>query len=61
MSEATNEAMPVINDAQSSIELTKGVKGEYGWHIKIYTRNDDVEDVPARLEKINAEMRERFS
>lgn len=55
------DVQQVENEARSSIELTKGVRGEYGWHIKIYSRNDLVEDLPSRIEAINAKMVERFS
>lgn len=48
-------------DAQSSIELTKGVKGEYGWKLKVYVRNDELLALPERLRELNAAMKERFS
>ena len=55
------EAITIENEARSSIEVTRGVKGEYGWKLKLYLRNDELDDGPAKLTALDAAMKERFT
>jgi hypothetical protein len=48
------------NEARSSIEVTRGVNGTYGWKVKVYLRNDELLDGPTTIEQLDAMLRARF-
>lgn len=54
------EVTTAENEARSSIEVTRGVKGEYGWKIKVYLRNEELDDGPSQVQMLDLKMRSKF-
>jgi len=47
-----------INESKSSIELTRGQKGSYGWKVKVY--DPDADKALQETFRLNMELLEKY-
>lgn len=57
---ATGETRTVVNEAQDSITLTRGMKGQYGWEIKPYFQTEYEHQAIGRIALIDTALRNKF-